>query len=53
MAAKIMGLAVYNVAWAEAYLATNWHLDPSSHLAKTQHDLYVVGQHGVLCEVKR
>jgi len=21
------------VAWAEAYLRTKWHLDPSSHLA--------------------
>jgi len=23
------------VAWAEAYLCTKWHLDPSSHLATT------------------
>ena len=23
------------VAWAEAYLPTKWHLDPSSHLATT------------------
>jgi len=22
-----------HVAWAEAYLPTKWHLDPSSHLA--------------------
>jgi len=33
MAMKIMGLVVYNVAWAEAYLCTKWHLDPSSRLA--------------------
>jgi len=26
---------VPNVAWAEAYLPTNWHLDPPSHLATT------------------
>ena len=26
---------VYNVAWAEAYLRTKWHLDPSSRLATT------------------
>ena len=32
MAMKIMGLVVYSVAWAEAYLRTNWHLDPSSCL---------------------
>ena len=24
-----------NVAWAETYLPTKWHLDPSSHLATT------------------
>jgi len=24
-----------NVAWAEAYLLTKWHLDPSSRLATT------------------
>jgi len=24
----------HNVAWAEAYLPTKWHLDPSSHLTK-------------------
>jgi len=24
-----------NVAWAEAYLRTKWHLDPSSRLATT------------------
>jgi len=24
-----------NVAWAEAFLHTKWHLDPSSHLATT------------------
>jgi len=23
----------HNVAWAEAYLHTKWHLDPSNHLA--------------------
>jgi len=25
----------HNVAWAEAYLRTKWHLDPSSRLATT------------------
>ena len=25
----------HNVIWAEAYLYTKWHLDPSSHLATT------------------
>jgi len=25
----------HNVAWAEAYLHTKWHLDPSSRLATT------------------
>jgi len=30
---KRIGLVVYNDAWAEAYLYTKWHLDPSSHLA--------------------
>jgi len=35
MAKTIMGLVVYNVAWAEAYLRTKWHLDPSSRLATT------------------
>jgi len=25
----------HNVAWAEAYLPTKWHLDPSSCLATT------------------
>ena len=25
----------HNVAWAEAYLHTKWHPDPSSHLATT------------------
>jgi len=30
--AVIMGLAVYSVAWAEAYLRTKWRLDPSSRL---------------------
>ena len=24
-----------NVAWAQAYLCTKWHLDPSSRLATT------------------
>jgi len=33
MAMKIMGSVLYNVAWAEAYLSTKWHLDPSSHFA--------------------
>jgi len=33
MAMKIMGFVVYNGAWAEAYLRTKWHLDPSSRLA--------------------
>ena len=28
-----MGLVVYSVAWAEAYLHTKWHLDPSTRLA--------------------
>jgi len=32
---KIMGLVVYSVAWAEAYLPSKWHLDPSSRLATT------------------
>ena len=32
---KIMGLVVYNVHWAEVYLRTKWHLDPSTHLATT------------------
>jgi len=35
MAMKITGLVVHNVAWAEAYLRTKWHLDPSSCLAST------------------
>jgi len=35
MAMKIMGLVVYNVAQAEVYLRTKWHLDPSSRLATT------------------
>jgi len=30
---KIMRLVVYNVAWADAYLRTKRHLDPSSRLA--------------------
>jgi len=30
---KIMGLVMYNVTWAEAYLRTKWHLDPSCCLA--------------------
>jgi len=35
MAMKIMGLAVYSVAWAKVfYLRTKWHLDPSSRLAQ-------------------
>jgi len=25
----------HNVAWAEAYLPSKWHLDPSSRLATT------------------
>ena len=25
----------HNVAWVEAYLATKWHLDPTSYLTKT------------------
>jgi len=25
----------HNVVWAEAYLHTKWHLDPSSHLTTT------------------
>jgi len=33
MATKIMGLVGYNVVWAEAYLRSKWHLDPSSRLA--------------------
>jgi len=33
MAKKIIGSLVYNVVWAEAYLHTKRHLDPSSHLA--------------------
>jgi len=28
-------LLFYHVAWAEDYLRTKWHLDPSSHLATT------------------
>jgi len=28
-----MGLVVYNVAWAEAYLRTKWHIDPTSRFA--------------------
>ena len=35
MATKIMGLVVYNVAWAEAYLRTKWYLNSSSRLATT------------------
>ena len=31
----VMGPHVNNVAWAEAYLCTKWHLDPTSHLATT------------------
>jgi len=31
-----LGLGLgHNVAWAEAYLRTKWHLDPSSRLATT------------------
>jgi len=30
-----MGLVVYNVDRAEAYLRTKWHLDSSSRLATT------------------
>ena len=30
-----MGPHVNNVAWAEAYLCTKWHLDPTSRLATT------------------
>jgi len=31
-----MGLGLYNnVAWAEAYLSTSWHRDPSSRFATT------------------
>jgi len=26
---------LHNVAWAEAYHFTKWHLDPSNHLATT------------------
>jgi len=26
----------HNVAWAEAYLSTKWHLDPSKFLAIVQ-----------------
>jgi len=29
------GCAPLGVSWAEAYLRTKWHLDPSSHLATT------------------
>jgi len=39
MATKIMGLVAYNVAYANAYLRTKWHLDPSSRLA-TIHQRY-------------
>jgi len=35
MATEIMALVVYNAAWAETYLCTKWHLDPSSRLATT------------------
>ena len=35
MAMKMMGLAVYNVAWAEAYFRIQWHLDLSSCSATT------------------
>ena len=35
MAMKIVELAVYSVAWADAYLRTKWHLDPSSRLTTT------------------
>jgi len=28
----------HNVAWADAYLRTNWHLHPSSRLATTDMD---------------
>ena len=28
----------HNMAWAEAYLRTKWHLDPSSRLATTDMD---------------
>ena len=31
MAMKIIGLVVYNVACAEAYFSTKWHLYPSNH----------------------
>jgi len=33
MGQKLGGLT--QVAWAEIYLSTKWHLDPSSHLATT------------------
>ena len=31
-----------NVAWAEVYLRTKWHLDHSSHLATTAENLRAV-----------
>jgi len=33
-----LGPIKHNVVWAEAYLHTKWHLDPSSHLATTDMD---------------
>ena len=33
MAMKVMGLVLYNVAWAESYVRTKWYLHPSRHLA--------------------
>jgi len=33
-----LGLIRRNVAWAEAYLRTKWHLDPSSRFATTDMD---------------
>ena len=31
----VSSVPIYNVAWAEAYLHTKWHLSPASRLATT------------------
>jgi len=35
LGAQELGPILHSVAWAEAYLHTMWHLDPSSRLATT------------------
>ena len=50
MTMKIMGIVVYNVAWAKTYLRTKWQLDPSSRLATV--DIIDMGRKvRVLCPI--